>query len=371
METTKARPTIGTMTKVDLPHVERFKDRHGKTRLYYRVKSIGGKRIPLRGPEGSKEFLDDYRAAAGGGKATTRTGSESLRRLVADYYTSAKYKTMSAVWRRARRRILDRFCEQHGDKRYAHLEPRHINKIRDAMADRPGAANNLLKALQVVFNHAVANGCVRHNPVTGVERLRPKNRDGFHAWTMEEVERYERRHPVGTMARLALALLLYTGQRRGDVVKMGRQHVSQGWLRVRQGKTGAALEIPIHNDLRALIDTTETGDLAFLVTSHGKPFSVNGFGNWFRKRCDEAGLPHCAAHGLRKACATRLADSGASAHEIMAITGHATLSEVQRYTRAAQQKLLARRAGERMAGQNGNKNSQTLERCSQTSKKTI
>jgi integrase len=140
-------------------------------------------------------------------------------------------------------------------------------------------------------------------------------------------------------------LLLYTGQRRGDVIRIGRQHIRDGVLQVRQQKTGHDLAIPIHETLAAIIAEAPADHLTLLTTQAGKPFSAGGFSNWFRDCCDEAGLPgHCSAHGLRKATARRLAEAGCTTHEIAAITGHATLSEVQRYTKAANQIRLARAA---------------------------
>lgn len=98
------------------------------------------------------------------------------------------------------------------------------------------------------------------------------------------------------------------------------------------------------------IDATPTGHMAFLVTAFGKPFTSNGFGNWFKKRCTEAGLPHCSAHGLRKAGTAVLAERGATDREIMAVTGHVTSKEVDRYTRSARQKTLAAAAIRRSEG---------------------
>jgi integrase/recombinase XerD len=127
-----------------------------------------------------------------------------------------------------------------------------------------------------------------------------------------------------------------------------RQHVHDGVLTVDQGKTegqeASHLEIPLHPKLREIIDATPSGHLNFLVTSFGKPYGAAGFSNWFRELCDSAGCPDVSAHGLRKATARRLAEIGCSTHEIAAITGHASLSEVQRYTRAADRKRLAQAA---------------------------
>lgn len=143
-----------------------------------------------------------------------------------------------------------------------------------------------------------------------------------------------------------MALLLYTGQRRSDVVLLGRQHERDGGtsLGFRQVKTGAWVELPIWSPLKAALSAGPKGGLTYLETAYGRPFSAAGFGNWFGEKCRAAGLKGYTAHGLRKAAATRLAEAGATAHEIMAVTGHASLSEVQRYTKAAEQKKLARSA---------------------------
>lgn len=161
--------------------------------------------------------------------------------------------------------------------------------------------------------------------------------------TEDEIAQFEAKHPVGSKARLALALLLYTAQRRSDVVRMGRQHVRAGVVQVRQQKTGSMLAKPLHPALAEIIEATPNNQLTFLTTSFGKPFTAPGLGNWFRDRCNEAYLPrHCAAHGLRKAACRRLAEAGCSANVIAAISGHRTLTEVSRYTKAADQERLAR-----------------------------
>ena len=327
-----------------MKHLERWRDRHGKMRLYYRVEH--GPRTALRGPEGSPEFWEDYRAASG--KDAPAAGPKTLRWLVQNYYTSAAYKQLRTSTRRMRRGILDRFCEAHGDKRFAQLGPQHLRRIRDCMTDRPDAANSLMKALRQVFKFAVAYGHTTSNPVIEVERLKSLNKDGFHSWTLEEVEAFEGTHAVGTRARLALGLLLYTVQRRSDVVGMGRQHVRDDWMTITQQKTGKRLEIPVLSALQRIIDASPTGDLTYLVTSFGKPYTPAGFGNWFREQCDKAGLPQCSAHGLRKAATARLADLGCSTQEIKSITGHESLQEVERYTKAADQKRLAAQVRDRI-----------------------
>ena len=139
--------------------------------------------------------------------------------------------------------------------------------------------------------------------------------------------------------------MLYTAQRRSDVVRMGRQHIKDGVLTVKQQKTGVTLAIPVHPHLQTVLDATPSEHLTFLVTATGKPYGGNAFSEQFRNWCDAAGLPkRCKPHGLRKAACRRLAEAGCSANEIMAISGHATMKELVRYTAAADQARLARNA---------------------------
>lgn len=123
---------------------------------------------------------------------------------------------------------------------------------------------------------------------------------------------------------------------------MGRQHVREGTLSIRQQKTGTLVEIPILPELQDARDVMPADHLTYLTTEYGQAFRAARFGNWFRERCNEADIPKgYAAHGLRKASATRLADAGCTDHEIMAWGGWETLKEVQRYTKAANRKRLA------------------------------
>ena len=168
---------------------------------------------------------------------------------------------------------------------------------------------------------------------------------GTTAGAKSEILQFETHHPVGSRARLALALGLCTGQRKGDVIKMGWQHIEGERIVVRQQKTNTALTIPlILPELKTALASVPRTNMTFLVTEQGAPFTSAGFGNWWRDRCNEAGLPHCSFHGLRKACATRLANADCTNEQIRAITGHRSAKEVEPYIRARDQKLLAEQA---------------------------
>lgn len=332
---------------VKLPrYVQAFVDRHGKARYYLR--RSGFKRVALPGLPWSPEFMVAYTAAMNEapkievGAARTKPGT--INALLVAFYGSIEFQSWAQETRRTRRNILERLRAEHGDKSVSNIQPVHVEAMVKAKAATPAAARNFKKTLQALMQFAVAEGWRKDNPVAGVKT--PKIRsDGYRTWTEDDIAALEKGHPIGTRARLAFALLLYTAQRRSDVIRMGRQHIRNGVLSVRQQKTGTALGIPIHPDLQAIIDATPGDHLTFLVTAEGKPFSPAGFSNLFRELCEQAELPRgLSAHGLRKAACRRLAESGCSANMIMAISGHRTLAEAEKYVRAADQVRLAQSA---------------------------
>ena len=241
-----------------------------------------------------------------------------------------------------RRGILERFRAAYGERPFALLPAEWIEALLDTKP--PHAARSWLVTLRSLCQFAVKRGWLRADPTANIKQRSIKG-DGYHTWTEDEIAQFETHHPVGTKPRLALALLLYTAQRRGDIVKIGRQHIRDGVFTVKQEKTGVTLAIPVHPHLQAVFDATPGEHLTFLITATGKPYGGNAFTEQFRNWCDAAGLPRrCKPHGLRKAACRRLAEAGCSANEIMAISGHATMKELVRYTKAADQARLARNA---------------------------
>ena len=286
--------------------------------------------------------LDSVKAQANNvGAARTKPGSFDA--LCVSYFRSPDFRGLRPSTQTARRNILEPFRLAHGSKPLRGLHRQHITAVIGAKADKPEAANHLLKTLRIVLSYAVTQGMLDSNPAAGIKKYRSQG-EGHHSWSESEIAQFEQRHPNGSKARLALALGLYTAQRKGDVLRMGWQHVSGDTIAVRQEKTDAPLLIPMHPHLVAILASVPRSNLTFLMTEHGAPYTPNGFGNWWRDRCNEAGLPHCSFHGLRKAGATRLANAGCTVDQIKAITGHRSLAEVARYTKAADQQRLARQA---------------------------
>jgi len=338
------------MAKIEIPHVQSFKDRHGKPRFYYRRKGFA--RVKLPGLPGSAEFMAAY-AKAGVSAAGLTSGAHpsvkprSINALIIEYYRSEGFLALEAATQRNYRGILDRFRGKYGDRSAIQIGPIHLNAIFHQMASTPGAVRTLRKRLSTVFAVAVDLGWRKDNPVRETKQ-RKRQSQGFIPWSEEDIAAFERRWPSGTRERLALALLLHTGMRRSDVVTLGWQHVAEGRISVVQAKTDARVRIPIHRKLQAEID--QVGGLTFLMTQYGRPFTRAGFTKWFVERARMAGLQDRTPHGLRKACGRRLAEAGCSAKQIAAVLGHQTLHEVETYTRDADQGRLADDAFVRLEG---------------------
>jgi len=340
-------------------YVSEFADRHGRVRVRFRRKGQAG--YYFKATPWTAEFMAEYQACLAKEAApkleigASRSAPGTFSALIAAYYGSPEFLRLKETTRSAYRNMIEKFRDEHGNKRVATLERQHIKAIIGKKATTPAYANNLLDRLKGLMRFAVEIGLRKDNPTIGMRGFK-EGSEGFHSWTEEEIKLFEARHPIGTKARLAMALLLYTGQRRSDVVVMGRQHVAEGRIAVCQQKTAARLQIPILPELAAVLAATACPNLTFLTTEYGKPFSPAGFGNWFRDRCNEAGLKECSAHGLRKAASRRLAEAGCTNQQIKAITGHKTDKEVARYTAAADQMRLADQAMDALAGPKGEQN---------------
>lgn len=273
-------------------------------------------------------------------KLRARGAPGSFERLIADYFASVEFVSLRQSTQRSYRLVLERFALEHGHRLVRDMQRAHVKKIIANRAETPGAANDLLKKIRLLMNFAIDAGWRGDNPASRIPRFTAGE---FHTWTEEEIDLFEQRWPIGSRERTAFALHLYTGQRRSDVCKMAWPDFVDGHsIRVQQLKTGAKLTIKLHPHLRAVLAAWPRKHISILTTAYGKPFSTAGYGNRFADAIAKAGLPErCVAHGLRKAAARRLAESGCSANEIASVTGHTTLKEVERYTRAADQERLA------------------------------
>ncbi len=325
-------------------HVSSYLDRHGKERFRYRTKEQPTRYF--KAALGSKEWLAELHAFQTGITIEVarqdRISPGTVSDLCTRYYRSQDFTAQGPMTRMKNRGILEAFRAKHGEKRIENIKFDHVDAILAEKARaHPFAAKNLRKQLRRMFAHGVKCGMMKSNPVELTARVKTP-RGGFHTWTEEEIEQYQNRHALGTKPRLAMEIMLWTGQRRGDVVQFGRQHIKNGRMRYEQQKGGKVLWLPVPGPmLEAIVAMPPNGHMTLLTTEYGKPFTADGFGGRMREWCDQAGLPHCSAHGLRKAISRRMAESGAGNQGIKSVTGHSGDAEVALYTREVDQALLA------------------------------
>lgn len=330
------------------PYVQKETTRHGKIVWYFRRGKEA--RIRLPGVFGSKEFNDAYNAAMSGLPVAAKKEAPvlTLRWLADRFFQSPRFNALRPNTQRNYRLSIESACQTGADLMVHEITP---SDVRAGVINRerhPFAALDYLKTLRVLFGFAVDNGWIEKNPAEGVTFKKPKT-DGYHTWTTDEVEQYQKAHPIGSQARLALDLMLYTGLRRSDAIVLGRQHVKNGTISIRAGKNNAEIVLPLLPPLAKSIDATKTGDLVFLTNTRGRPWQNISFGYWFRKQCDIAGLPErCTAHGLRKAGATMAANNGATPFELTAMFGWASTKVAEIYTAKADRTRLAERAANKL-----------------------
>jgi integrase len=216
---------------------------------------------------------------------------------------------------------------------------------RERRRDTPAQARNFLDAMRGLFAWAAEAGHVRRDATVGVKNPPRKKGDGFIAWREEDVDAYERRWPIGTRQRVWLDVLLYTGLRRGDAVRFGRQHVRNGVGKIKTEKSGFTVEVtlPILPVLAETLAAGPCGELTFIAGESGNPLTKESFGNLFRDACNAAGVPG-SAHGVRKIAATRAANSGATVPELEALFGWTGGTMASLYTRSADRERLAKGA---------------------------
>lgn len=359
--------------KTDLRYLSPEPDRHGNERLYVRK---NGRRIRIRAARGTPEFFRAYAAAvealerpapitANGGRWPDR----SLGWLAEKYFNSEEFtRGLDEQSQATRRRVIEGCLkEPHtetdpdpmGNCPLAYFTPLKGKRLRDLKEGLPGAANNRKKYLSAMFGWGIEAEHCKTNPMRDVRRKKYDS-DGFYTWTLNDLTTFENRHPIGSKARLAMALYLLLGVRKGDLVRLGPKMVQTKVIaptpehpngqvirtikyvpnktRKRRRKE---VEKPILPQLWAIIEQSQIGTETFLETSFGKPFTAKGFGNWMRDRCDEAELQMCTGHGLRKIGATICAELGATEHQLMAIFDWSTPAQAAVYTRAASIKRLA------------------------------
>jgi enterobacteria phage integrase len=346
------------------PHCER---NHVKGRTYLSFRIGKGQRIRLPDDPTSEEFKTAYLnallgQAVPGRQQVSRAAPGTIAALIASYMRST-YKDLRQTTKTGYASRIEALREKHGHRSVAGLTRDRIeNGILAPYADRPGAQLALLKMLRVLIHHARSLKVgdplkLSADPSEGIPR--PKGKE-IRAWTDAETAAFEGRWPIGTKQRTAYALMLYVGTARVDVHRMTWTQFEAGGVGYTRNKTGVAVDMGVHTELQRALAAADRSHVTIINTAYGRPFTVGGFSQFMRDAIRAAGLPlDCKPHGLRKTLGRRMADAGCTAHEIMAMLGHTTLEEAERYTRQADRRRGGRQAVIKLEAHKANKDAQT------------
>lgn len=326
------------MTRPRPPYLQREVTRHGVV-LWY-VRKGAGPRIRIRGEYGSVEFLTEYQAAMAG-KPEPKSGDRgTLAWLIELYRETAAWNALSRATRRQRENIFKQVIAASGGMT-CRITLTSIEAGIERRAATPAQARHFLDAMRGLYKWAKKAKHVRIDPTAGIENPQGGRKGpGFRPWTEDDVAAYEARWPIGARQRVWLDVLLYTGLRRGDAARFGRQHVKGGVGTIKTDKTGTEVSLPILAVLQRTLDAGPIGDMTFIINAHGRPFRKESFGNAFHEACREAGVLG-SAHGVRKIAATRAAENGATVAQLEALFGWSGGRMASLYTRAADRRRLA------------------------------
>jgi integrase len=350
------------------PHLQRGVSRHSKVYWFVQMKR-GAPKIRIRGEYGTPEFEAAYQAAVTNAPARKppeiKASKGTLEWAWLLYKQSGAWQSgIGKATRRQRENIMKHVLKNAGSQPLSKIDSTAIRDGVDRRARTPSQAKNFKQTMSQFFAWLKEAKIVKENPCDGVALPKRPRTGGFKEWTEEDVLKYEKRWPIGTRQRVMLDVYMYTGLRRGDAASVGKQHIAKQTVMERDEATGAivprvkevislateksqrqtVVHLPLLDVLKRTLEAGPTGDLAFICTEKGLPYVKESLGNAFKDACVDAGILDKSAHGLRKAAATRAADNGATAHELMAIFGWKDIKEAEIYTRAADRKRLAAKA---------------------------
>jgi integrase len=336
--------------KIKLPYLVSYRSRG---RRFYYVRRKGSPNVRVTGLPGTAEFMASYQEAlASTPLRVCRHGAGTFGNLVVDFYASAEFKNLKSSSQKTYRHVLDAVAAKHGHRPAATLPAEKAAKMIEEIGhDRPGLANLTRDVLHRLMKFAIRRRVRNDNPFAGITSYKLGT---HHTWTEGELRAFEEKWPPGTRQRLAYSLLLYTGQRGGDVVRMRRQDICDGCINVVQQKTGIELSIPIHPKLHEALKAGPIKGMHLIGDEHGRAITRHALTVMMKQAAIAAGLgPQCVPHGLRKAVLRRLAEAGGTAKEIASVSGHKSLTEIERYTAAADQRRLSRAAMRKLSDESG------------------
>lgn len=349
-----------TTLRVDFPGLLIERNRNGSPRYRVRVEGDKARRITLPVGPDHQDFPHHYFAARVGelwAPARARVAEKSLDWLVGRYIgflsNMVKAGQMSPATLKQRRSVLTRLCDykDHEGTRYGDCDMQAPTaaflEIRDAWSQHPGAADNLIRSIRSVYSWAMERGEVSHNPAAGIAAINRNPKGGAIPWTPTDLKKFKEAHPKGTTAYLWLTLQAFTACRIGDAIWLGReQEVSyngQIWLEWQPRKKGSApVSIPMLSPLFEATRAAKVVGPSYILNDKGQPFaSTEALRVRVQRWCSAAGLEGRSSHGVRKAVAELMAESGCTQHQIMAVMAHTQARTSEVYTKGVQRRLLA------------------------------
>lgn len=336
------------MTKLHIKYLHVFPDRHGHVRYYFRHQ---GRRWPLPDP-GAPGFWEAYELC----RKEIETRAEppvvvtflrgSFGWAIGQFLASKEFAERAELTRRYSRRLLDELRKSYGAGLMRDMQPRHVKQWRNEMRDAhsTSVADVAISLISNVWQYTdeYLDLDLVADPTKGISRIH-KGKKEREAWPPELIDRFIAVAPQNL--RLAIKLLLFTGQRRSDVVKMTRQSFDGVSIEVRQQTTKVPLCIHCHEDLQAELVALPAEQQFLLIKERGQgPYTPAGLSVAFHRVLRGLGVKGYSVHGLRKNAGAALADAGCTPHEIAAVTGHKTLAMVSLYTKRADQKRSAKSA---------------------------
>jgi integrase len=336
------------MATMRLQYVHSFVDKTGRVRFYFRHR---GKRWPLPGVPGSTEFslrYDQLRrecAVSEPRRNNVHFAPHTLGSIIEKWLASEAYTSKSYHTKRQYRRVVDQIKEMCGRALIADLREEHVREIRSRFLPATFTADEAVMLLSTLWTFAKEHLAMKlgPNPTTDIRKLH-RQAWSHEPWPDHVIERFEAEARPKPNAQLALLLLLYTGQRVGDVAAMRWDQFDGTGIAVRQDKTDVLLWIPCHSRLKAALDTAQRKSEFLLTTQQGSGYSAGSLGNMIMEATAQIDAKDYSAHGLRKNAAIALAEADCTVQQIMAITGHKTWKEAMRYTQRREQRKLAQQA---------------------------
>lgn len=340
---------------VELPTGVNVVKSRGRLYFYYhpgRGTKDAGKAQRLPDDPRSPEFWTEYARLSGGCKEPVAPRAGTFDALIDAYLGSPDFAAKADRTKEEYRRHLAIIAQHWGPLLVRGVRPRHVLELRDAFADTPRKADHLVAVLSVVLGWGVPRDYSDANPCREIRSLSAS--DGWSPWQQEDID-YAREH-LKPHLWWGAALALYTGQRLSDVLAMDWGRITSEEIALRQAKTGKFLWLPVHRELRQVLDAIPRVSTRILTNSSGLPWSSGFKASWqsemnrpafatFRKR-------KLVFHGLRKSAVVMLLEAGCTDAEVAAITGQSR-EMIVHYSLMVNQRKLARAAILKWEGANG------------------